>query len=454
MRKVFNLIEKGFAMTYPYPNIKTNLPGPKAQKVIETDNQYVSPSYTRDFPCVAEKGRGVILEDIDGNEFLDFCSGIAVCSTGHCHPQVVQAIKDQADNLLHMSGTDFYYTVQSELAKKLVENAPGNSGKRVFFTNSGAEAVEAAIKLARYNTKRTRLLAYTGAFHGRTYGALSLTGSKVVQKAGFSPLLPDVTHIPYPYCYRCIFGQKYGSCNFECVKYLENTIFEKTVPPEEVAAVFFEPIQGEGGYIVPPKEYVDSLKKLSEKHGFLIVADEIQAGMGRTGKFFASEHYGLEPDIICVAKGIASGMPLGAIIAKSDVMNWPYGSHASTFGGNPVSCAAALKTIELLEAELIENAATMGEYLIGRLEEMAAEYPFIGDVRGKGLMVGIEIIKDDESLDPDAQKRNEILDKAFYKGLIILGCGPNSIRFAPALVVEKEHIDCCLDILKQVFDDM
>ena len=438
-------------MTYSFPKMRTKLPGPKAARIIKTDQLYVSPSYTRDFPCVAERGEGLKLIDVDGNEFLDFCSGIAVCSTGHCHPEVVEVIKSQAEKLIHMSGTDFYYKVQSSLAKKLDELSPGNSKMRVFFTNSGAESVEAAIKLSRFSTQRTRLLAYTGAFHGRTYGALSLTGSKIVQKAGFSPLLPNVTHIPYPYCYRCMFGQHYGSCKFECVKYLEETVFEKTVPPEEVAAIFFEPIQGEGGYIVPPIEYVVRLQELSKKYGFLIVADEIQSGMGRTGKMFASEHFGLEPDIICIAKGIASGMPLGAIIAKADVMNWPYGSHASTFGGNPVSCAAALKTIELLEDGLVENAAKMGEYLMEKLKKIEPKYPFIGDVRGKGLMVGMEIVKDKESIKKDPDTRNKILEKAFYKGLIILGCGPNSVRFAPALIVEKDHIDCCLEILEKIF---
>jgi len=438
-------------MTYSLPKLRTKLPGPKAEQIIKTDKQYVSPSYTRDFPCVAERGEGMKLVDIDGNEFLDFCSGIAVCSTGHCHPEVVQAIKDQAEKLIHMSGTDFYYQVQANLAKKLSELAPGGSNKRVFFTNSGAESVEAAIKLSRYTTHRTRLLAYPGAFHGRTYCALSLTGSKIVQKAGFSPLLPDVTHIPYPYCYRCMFGQKYGFCHFECVKYLEETIFEKTGPHNEIAAVFFEPIQGEGGYIVPPKEYVTRLQELSKKHGFLIVADEIQCGMGRTGKMFASEHFGLEPDILCIAKGIASGMPLGAIIAKAEVMNWPYGSHASTFGGNPVSCAAALKTIELIENRLVENAAIQGAYLLERLKMLQQKFDFIGDVRGMGLMVGMEIVTDRESIKANPAIRNKILELAFYEGLIILGCGPNSVRFAPALIVEKEHIDCCLDILVKVF---
>ena len=438
-------------MAYPYPNLVTELPGPRAKEIIAIDNQYLSPSYTRDFPCVAEKGEGVLLTDVDGNTFLDFSSGIAVCSTGHCHPDVVNAIKAQAEKLVHMSGTDFYYSVQARLAQKLAQLAPGDDNKRVFFTNSGAEAVEGAIKLARYHTKRFKLLAFYGAFHGRTLGALSLTASKTVQKAGFSPLLPGVEHIPYPYCYRCPFGKDKKNCAFECIDFVENTVFQKNIPPTEVAAIFLEPIQGEGGYIVPPVEFVQKLRALADKYGFLIVADEIQAGMGRTGRFFASEHFGLEPDIICTAKGIASGMPLGAIIAKADIMDWPYGSHASTFGGNPVSCAAALKTIELLENELVENARVMGEYLLERLHEIEPRYPFIGDVRGLGLMTGIEIVKDKKSKKPDAQTRNRILEAAFYQGLIILGCGPNAVRFAPALVVNKDHIDCCLEILERVF---
>lgn len=435
---------------YPYPNIKTKLPGPKATKIIETDDQFVSPSYTRGYPCVADRGRGVILTDIDGNEFLDFCAGIAVCSTGHCHPEVVDAIKNQAEKLIHMSGTDFYYEAQARLAKKLNKLAPGRHRNRVFFTNSGAESIEAAIKLARYKTGRTRLISYIGAFHGRTIGALSLTGSKVIQKQGFSPLLQGVTHIPYPYCYRCQFGRKYGSCKLECFQYLENILFQKTVPPTEVAAIFIEPIQGEGGYIVPPKEYLDKLQKLAKKHGMLLVADEVQSGMGRTGKMFASEHFGFKPDIICTAKGIASGMPLGAIIAKSEIMDWPPGSHASTFGGNPIACVAALKTIELLEKGLMKNAAEMGKYLIKRLNQLKRKHSIIGDVRGLGLMVGMEIVTDRKSRTPDAKTRDAIVDQAFYKGLILLGCGPNTIRFAPALIIDKDHIDCCIGILAEI----
>jgi 4-aminobutyrate aminotransferase len=435
---------------YPFPKIKTSLPGPKATKIIRTDDQFVSPSCTRGYPCVAEKGEGVILTDIDGNELLDFCAGIAVCSTGHCHPEVVAAIQKQAAKLIHMSGTDFYYETQAALAKKLNQLAPGKRRNRVFFTNSGAESIEAAIKLARYKTNRSRLIAYIGAFHGRTLGALSLTGSKVIQKQGFSPLLQGVTHIPYPYCFRCQFGQTYGKCKIECFKYLENILFQKTVPPLEVAAIFIEPIQGEGGYVVPPKEYLTEIQKLAKKFGILIVADEVQSGMGRTGKMFASEHFGFVPDIICTAKGIASGMPLGAIIARADIMDWPSGSHASTFGGNPIACAAALKTIELLENGLMDNATKMGQHLKQRLIRMMEKYPVIGDVRGIGLMVGMEIVKNQKTMEPDSKMRDKILDMAFYQGLIILGCGPNSIRFSPALIVNQDHVDCCLDIIENI----
>jgi 4-aminobutyrate aminotransferase len=438
---------------YPFPKIRTKLPGPRAGKIIKTDDQFVSPSYTRGYPCVAERGRGMILEDVDGNEFLDFCAGIAVCSTGHCHPEIVRAIQGQAAKLIHMSGTDFYYQVQSDLAKKLNALAPGKHKNRVFFTNSGAEAVEAAIKLARYKTGRTRLVSYIGAFHGRTIGALSLTGSKVIQKQGFSPLLQGVTHIPYPYCYRCQFGRKRGSCNLECFAYLEGILFQKTVPPSEVAAIFIEPVQGEGGYIVPPREYLTRLQAMTRKHGILLVADEVQSGMGRTGKMFACEHFGFEPDIICLAKGIASGLPLGAIISKKEIMDWPPGSHASTFGGNPVACAAALKTIELLEGGLLANTVTMGEYLMKGLRRLQKKHPCIGDVRGKGLMVGAEIVKDRVSKEPDPKLRERIVDTAFYRGLLILGCGPNSLRFSPALIVEKQHIDCCLEIIDGIITD-
>src|SRR5262245_39943295 len=337
------------------PWIRTELPGPRAGHLITTDERYTSPSYTRVYPLAVERGYGAVIEDVDGNRFLDFTAGIAVCSTGHCHPRVVAAIQQQAARLLHMSGTDFYYGPQGELAQKLAQIAPGAGAKRVFFTNSGAESVEAAFKLARYHTGRQHMIAFFGGFHGRTMGALSLTGSKVVQRRGFAPLIPLVSHVDYPNCYRCGSRASGQSCCMESLSQLED-LFKRTVAPQEVAAIIVEPIQGEGGYIVPPPEFHRELRKLCDKQGILLVADEVQSGMGRTGKMFAMDHWGVVPDIVCLAKGIASGMPLGAIIARADIMDWGPGSHASTFGGNPVSCVAAVETTKLLEGELLENA--------------------------------------------------------------------------------------------------
>ncbi len=431
-------------------DIKTIFPGPKSKKLLKSDLSHGSTSYVRNKPFVTERGEGVCLIDVDGNRFLDFCAGIAVCSTGHCHPEVVSAIQKQAEGLIHNAGAIFAHKPLSLLLKKLALVAPGKSKKRVFLSNSGTEAIEAAIKLARHSTKRSRLISFFGAFHGRTLGGLSLTASKIIQKQGFSPLLPDVTHIPFPYCYRCLFGKTYGKCQFECSSYIEKTLFKKTVPPDEVAAIFIEPVQGEGGYVIPPQEYMQKLRALTEKHGILLVADEIQSCMGRAGKMFASEHFDIEPDIICVAKGLASGMPLGGIIAKSKVMRWTPGAHASTFGGNPIACAAALKTIELLEAGLIQNSATMGTYLLKGLKRIERKYPIIGEARGIGLMIGMEIITDKKSKAPSMQLRDRILNEALQRGLILLGCGENVIRFTPALIVEKEHIDCCLDIVESI----
>ena len=343
------------------PQIKTTLPGPRAKKLIKLDGTYVSPSYTRMYPLVVKKASGMWVTDVDGNVFLDFTAGIAVNATGHCHPEIVNAIKLQADKLLHMSGTDFYYTSQIALAEKLALLAPGNEGKRVYFGNSGAEAVEAAFKLARWHTKRELNLAFFGAFHGRTMGALSLTASKTVQKKHYNPFVPGITHIPYPYCYRCAYNLCYPECGIACVHWIEDNLFRTTIPPEEVAAIFIEPIQGEGGYVVPPPEFHKEMHKVAKKYGILYVADEVQSGMGRTGKMFAMEHFGVNPDMMAVAKGIASGLPLGALVARSAIMDWEAGSHASTFGGNPISCQASMKTIELLEqdltpAELVDRA--------------------------------------------------------------------------------------------------
>jgi len=432
------------------PKIKTSLPGPKAASLINIDRDRVSPSYTRGYPLVAEKALGLWIDDPDGNTFLDFTAGIAVCATGHCHPKIVSAIKKQADKLIHMSGTDFYYTSQIALADKLAGLVPGDGNNKVYFGNSGAESVEAAFKLARWFTKRELNIAFFGAFHGRTMGALSLTASKVIQKRHYNPLIPGITHIPYAYCYRCPYNMSYPACSIECVRWVEDNLFRTTMPPEEVAAFFVEPIQGEGGYIVPPPEFHVELQKVAKKYGILYVVDEVQAGMGRTGKMFAMEHFGVEPDIMALAKGIASGMPLGAMVAKSDIMVWEAGSHASTFGGNPISCSAALATIELLEDELMENAEIRGGYMMTQLRKLQNSIECIGDVRGKGLMIGVELVKDRETKERAATWRNEVVLKAFEKGLLLLGCGENTIRFSPALTVSKEEIDVCLSIFEEV----
>jgi len=432
------------------PMIKTTLPGPRARKLIEKDGTYVSPSYTRYYPLVVEKAQGLWVHDVDGNVFLDFTAGIAVCATGHCHPRVIKAIKAQADLLLHMSGTDFYYRPQIVLAEKLARIAPGKGSKKVYFGNSGAEAVEAAFKLARWHTQRELNIAFYGAFHGRTMGALSLTASKTIQKKHYNPLVPGITHIPYAYCYRCPYNLSYPQCGLGCVKWVEDTLFRTSIPPEEVAAIIVEPIQGEGGYVVPPPEFHMELYKIAKKYGILYVVDEVQTGMGRTGKMFAMEHFGIDPDIIALAKGIASGMPLGALTARAEIMDWEAGSHASTFGGNPISCQAAMVTIELLEEGLMDNAVVQGKYLMAGLREFQQSYECMGDVRGKGLMVAVEFVKDRESKEPAREWRNEIIKKAFQKGLLLLGCGENSIRFCPALTVTAEEINECLSIFDEV----
>ncbi len=432
------------------PRIKTELPGPKAKEVLEKDSRYISKSYTRGYPLVVKKAQGVRIEDEDENLFLDFTSGIAVCNTGHCHPEIVKVIQNQAERLIHMSGTDFYYRPQADLAEKLAHITPGSPDKRVFFCNSGAESIEAALKLARYHSKRQRILAFLGAFHGRTMGALSLTASKAVQEKGFAPLVPGVTHVPYAYCYRCPYNLEPKTCGTYCVDWIEEDLFKRVIPPEEVAAIFVEPIQGEGGYIVPPPNFHKKLRDLCDRYGILYVADEVQAGMGRTGRMFALEHFGVEPDIMALAKGIASGMPLGAMISKSSVMNWVPGSHASTFGGNPVSCAAALKTVELLEGGLVENARIVGAYLKEKLAALQKEFEIIGDVRGLGLMVGVELVLDREKKTKAVKERDDVVLKCFEKGLLLLGCGENTIRMIPPLVVTKEEIDVAVGIFEDV----
>jgi 4-aminobutyrate aminotransferase len=434
-----------------FPSIITDLPGPRAKKILEADRKFVSQSYTRSYPLVADRAKGVWVEDVDGNQFLDFNSGIAVCNTGHCHPRVVEAIRVQAEKLIHMSGSDFYYEAQSALAAKLAEITPGPKEKRVFFGNSGAEAIEAAIKLSRYHTKRPFILAFLGAFHGRTMGALSLTASKAIFEKGFSPLVPGVTHVPYPYCYRCPYHQQDCSeCGASCVDWIREDLFKRSIPPEEVAAIFVEPIQGEGGYVVPPPEFHPKLFNLTKEFGILYVVDEVQSGMGRTGKMMAIEHWGVTPDIFALAKGIASGMPLGAMVSQSEVMDWVRGSHASTFGGNPISCQAALTTIELLQEGLIQNAAVQGEYMFSHLKNFQRQFPMIGDVRGKGLMIGMEMVKDKKTKEKAIEERNAVIQGCFEKGLLLLGCGENVIRFSPPLIVTRREVDIALTILEEV----
>jgi 4-aminobutyrate aminotransferase len=432
------------------PAIKTQLPGPRAQELLERDQRFVSPSYTRIYPLVVERGSGAVIEDVDGNLFLDFTAGIAVTSTGHCHPYVVDAIQDQAAKLIHMSGTDFYYQPQIDLSQRLAELAPGKSAKRVFFTNSGAEALEAALKLARWHTGRSRAIAFLGAFHGRTYGAMSLSGSKLVHRRGFSPLVPDIHHVPYPRGREARTQPGFGR---RCAEYIEESVFKRIAPPDEVAAIFVEPIQGESGYHVPPADFLPALRELCDRHSILLIADEVQSGMGRTGKLFAVEHWGVEPDIICLAKGIASGMPLGAMIARDEVMDWPSGSHASTFGGNPVSCRAAIATLELLEREYTANAAKCGEHLRQGLFGLQRRFSEIGDVRGLGLMVAMDMVSSRDGESPDPVLRDAIIQTAFHRGLLLLGAGECAVRFCPPLCITSEQVDTALDILSSVLAD-
>jgi 4-aminobutyrate aminotransferase len=409
------------------PRILTELPGPRAAAWLARDEAVMSPSYTRMYPLVVRRARMAMVEDLDGNRFLDFTAGIAVTAAGHCHPKVTAAIRRQAARLVHMSGTDFYYTPQVRLAERLARLAPGSSPKRVFFTNSGAEAIEAALKLARHHTGRPRALAFLKAFHGRTYGAMALSASKPVHRLGFSPMVPEVQHA------------RYG--DIESVRTLLNT----TCPPEELAAIFVEPIQGEGGYIVPPFEFLTGLRRVCDEHGILLVFDEIQTGIGRTGRMFAAEHWGVAPDIICLAKGIANGLPLGAIVARADVMNWTPGSHASTFGGNPVACAAALATVKLVEFKYRENALRRGLELRTGLQELADAFSCIRDVRGLGLMVGMEIGAQDG---PDPDRRDRIIQEAFERGLLLLPCGASTVRFCPPLCITSRQVKIGLDILR------
>jgi 4-aminobutyrate aminotransferase len=441
-------------MTLSAPQIKTQLPGPKAKALIERDSKSVSPSYTRGYPLVMARGEGAVVEDVDGNLFLDCAAGIAVNSTGHSHPDVVKAIVEQSQKFLHMSGTDFYYEPQVRLAEEIASIVPITGGVKSFFGNSGTEANEAAIKLARYHSKRPFLIAFLGSFHGRSLGSLSLTASRAVQRKGFGPTAPGVFHTPYADCYRCPLGQHATDCGAECLNFLEEQVLVHLVSPEEVAAIVVEPIQGEGGYLVPPATFHQRLMQIAEKHGILLAVDEVQSGMGRTGKMFASEHFGLEPDIISIAKGIASGLPLGVTAARAEVMDWTPGAHASTFGGNPVSCAAALATIKLLKDSLIKNAATVGDHLMAGLKDLQKRHPLIGDVRGKGLMIGIELVRNRQTKERATTERDTIVDKMFAKGVLVLGAGRNAIRLSPPLVLTKDQANACLKALDEAIGEV
>jgi len=424
-------------------------PGADVERWVARDQAALSPSYTRPYPFVIDRGRGSEVWDVEGRRYLDFNAGIAVTATGHSHPDVVRAIQRQAERFIHMSGTDFYYPEEIQLAERLDALAPGDEPHQSFLCNSGAEAIEAALKLVRYTTGRPRLLAFVGAFHGRTMGALSLTASKAVQREGFAPLVPGVSHVPYAYCYRCTYHLEYPACDLACVSHIEKVLFKHLVPASEVAAIFVEPIQGEGGYIVPPPEFLPRLKELAEKHGILLVDDEVQSGIGRTGRMFAIEHWGVVPDVITVAKGLASGLPLGATIARKSLMTWVSGSHGNTFGGNPVACAAALETLRLVEEEYLVHAAVMGDVLLERLREMQGRYAQFGDLRGKGLMVGVELVRDRASREPAAELRDRVVEAAFGRGLLLLGCGTSTIRFCPALNIPRAHLEEGLAIFEE-----
>jgi 4-aminobutyrate aminotransferase len=427
------------------PKLKTTLPGPNAKRILAGDERYLSPSYTRSYPLVAKTGRGIVVTDVDGNEFFDFSAGIAVTSTGHCHPQVVSAIEKQAGELIHMSGTDFYYENMVNLAERLSRIAPMPGPHKIYYGNSGTEAIEAALKLARYHTNRQNVIAFLGAFHGRTMGSLSLTASKPQQKRRFAPLLPGVTHVPFPDVYR-----KGEQDALACARFIEDRLFKTILPPEEVAAIFVEPVQGEGGYVVAPTEFMQELRRICDRHEILLVADEVQSGAGRTGKWWAIEHTGVQPDIVCMAKGIASGMPLGITMTRAEIMDWVPGSHASTFGGNPVCIAAALATLDVIEKEfLLGNSSEVGNYMLQAMAEWPKKHKLVGDVRGRGLMIGVEIVRNKQTKEHAGPERDRIIELAFERGVLFLGCGPSTVRIAPPLVVTKAQADVALDVLEE-----
>jgi 4-aminobutyrate aminotransferase len=438
-------------MMADYPKMVVTPPGPKARELVRKDEKFISSSYGRFYPLVVESGRGCIVKDVDGNEYIDFNSGLVCMGVGHNHPKVVAAIKNQCDRFLHYSNTDFFYREVVDLAEKLAQITPGSPEKKVYFGNSGAEAVEAAVKLAKWHSRKPLFIGFTGAFHGRTIGALSFTASKPTQRRYFFPLMPGVTHVPYAYCYRCPYRLTYPECHYWCVDFIDEYVLQKYVPPEDTAAILFESIQGEGGYVVPPPEYFQRIKKLADKYGLLLIDDEVQSGMGRTGKWFAIENWDVEPDIICTAKALASGLPLGATIAKAKIMDWVPGSHASTFGGNPLSCVAASAVIDVVKDEkLLENANKQGAYIMKRLGELKEQSEIVGDVRGKGLMIGMEIVEDKESKKPAPQKVTEIMMRSWKRGINVITCGASTIRVAPPLIITRDLVDSALDIIEDV----
>jgi len=434
-----------------HPRIVVSPPGPVARDFLEKDERFLSPSYARYYPLIVESAQDCMARDVDGNEYIDLNAGIACMNVGHNHPRIVSAIKNQCDRFLHYSNTGFYCREAIQLAEQLAEITPGAFEKKIHFGNSGTEAIEAAVKLAKWHTRKQLLMGFIGAFHGRTVGALSITASKPVERRHFLPLMPGVVHVPYPYCYRCPFKLVYPECHYWCVDFIEECVLQKYVPPEDLAAIVFEPIQGEGGYVFPPPEYFQRLKKLADKFGLLLIDDEVQSGIGRTGKWFAIEHWGVEPDIVCCAKALASGLPLGAIMAKAKIMDWAPGSHASTIGGNPVSCSAATAVIEVIKEEkLLENAKKQGDYLLKRLSAFGEECELIGDVRGKGLMIGVELIEDKESKKPASKKAADVMIRSWKRGVALLTCGASTLRLSPSLTITRETLDVALDIVEDV----
>jgi 4-aminobutyrate aminotransferase len=437
------------------PEIKTALPGPKTKKLLEKDEKFISPSYTRSYPLMVERGYGAMIEDVDGNVFLDFNAGVAVAALGHAHPEITEVITRQAKLFTHISGTDYYYPQQTALAEKLAQITPGDFDKKVHYGNSGAEAMEGALKAAIYSTGRDKFIAFRGAFHGRTFGTLSLTASRAAQRRGFGPQALDVTHVPYANAIRFPLERRSNeSVGRRVVRYIEETIFRTTVPPQDCAAIVVEPVQGEGGYVVPPPDFLPELRRICEEHGILLIVDEVQSGMGRTGKMWAIDHFGVVPDVMCMAKAIGGGLPLGVTLAREDFMRWHVGAHASTFGGNPVAIAAALKTIEILENGVIDNAARIGEHMLGQLNEMKERFDCIVDVRGLGLMIGVEFARDSETFEPWTELRDNVVLECFHRGLVIQGAGESSIRFSPPLIIDRDQADFALATVEDVLTQL